>query len=334
MALAVEVARLQSSFDPEQRLSSDLVEELLAGTESDERRAIVRAQLLGHDLQAPNRVLVITQGGEADGGDGLFHAVRRSARDLHIDALLSPRVDAVVMVAAESPGWDRLQTAIDSQMSRNECHIGVGRVCHRVGDYPQSYRQARDALRLQSVLPMESRTTVFDELGVFRLFAEIEELSIIRDYIREWLGPLIDYDIAKGTELVTTLAQYLETGGSYDTTSQSLILHRSTLRYRLRRIKEISGFDLSQPDTRFNLQLAARALDTLTALGDVELLKDRSDSLAREDMLKHLLDSVSREAAEREEGRDRDGGRQVSTPRRLSQRRVPYERGMQGRRGS
>ena len=45
-------------------------------------------------------------------------------------------------------------------------------------------------------------------------------------------------------------------------------LHRSTLRYRLQRLREISGLDLADPDTRFNLQLATRAWATLGAIGD------------------------------------------------------------------
>ena len=43
-------------------------------------------------------------------------------------------------------------------------------------------------------------------------------------------------------------------------------VHRSTLKYRLRRIREVSGYDLGVPDTQFNLQLATRAWRTLQAL--------------------------------------------------------------------
>jgi DNA-binding PucR family transcriptional regulator len=44
-------------------------------------------------------------------------------------------------------------------------------------------------------------------------------------------------------------------------------MHRNTLKYRLQRIHEISGFDLADADSRFNLQLATRAFHTLQALG-------------------------------------------------------------------
>jgi DNA-binding PucR family transcriptional regulator len=63
-----------------------------------------------------------------------------------------------------------------------------------------------------------------------------------------------------------TLTEYLERGGSYDATARSLAVHRSTLKYRLRRIREISGHDLGDPEVQFNLQLAVRAWRTMRAV--------------------------------------------------------------------
>lgn len=82
-------------------------------------------------------------------------------------------------------------------------------------------------------------------------------------FVGEWLGPLLDYDARHHTELVTTLARYLETGGSYDTTSERLLIHRSTVRYRLQRIREITGHDLSDVETRLNLHVATRIRNVL-----------------------------------------------------------------------
>jgi DNA-binding PucR family transcriptional regulator len=107
---------------------------------------------------------------------------------------------------------------------------------------------------------------VFDDLGVFRLLAEVEETASVERFVGSWLGPLLEYDARKPAELVPTLTRFLELGQAYDATSYALSIHRSTLKYRLQRIREISGRDLSDPDTRFNLQLATRAWQTLQAL--------------------------------------------------------------------
>jgi DNA-binding PucR family transcriptional regulator len=74
----------------------------------------------------------------------------------------------------------------------------------------------------------------------------------------EWLGPLLTYDREKNADLVTTLTHYLDCGGNYDDAAQSLTIHRSTLRYRLGRIRDISGRDLQDVEDRLNLHLATR----------------------------------------------------------------------------
>ncbi|MEU2123460.1 PucR family transcriptional regulator [Nocardia niwae] len=72
-------------------------------------------------------------------------------------------------------------------------------------------------------------------------------------------GTLLDYDRRRNADLAHTLSRYLECGGNYDDSAAALHIHRGTLRYRLRRIRELTGFDLRDADTRFTLQAATRA---------------------------------------------------------------------------
>jgi len=74
---------------------------------------------------------------------------------------------------------------------------------------------------------------------------------------------------------VQTLTQYLEHGGNYDATAAELSVHKSTLKYRLQRIRELTGLELNDPDVHFNLQLATRAWGTLQALHDQHLTASR-----------------------------------------------------------
>ncbi|MFD2119918.1 PucR family transcriptional regulator, partial [Streptomyces cirratus] len=82
--------------------------------------------------------------------------------------------------------------------------------------------------------------------------------SELEAFVREWLGGLIDYDAQHGTQLVETLSRYFDCGGNYDETATALAVHRSTLRYRLQRIREIGDRDLADVDTRLSLQVATR----------------------------------------------------------------------------
>ena len=79
----------------------------------------------------------------------------------------------------------------------------------------------------------------------------------------ETLGPLLDYDVAHGSELVRTLDAYLRRDGSLNELAESLMIHRSTLVYRLRRIRELLEVDIDDSALRLDLSLAARAVEVL-----------------------------------------------------------------------
>ncbi len=81
----------------------------------------------------------------------------------------------------------------------------------------------------------------------------------------QWLGSLIDYDNEHGAHLVLTLSEYLGCGGSYDASARALAVHRSTIKYRLQRIRRVST-TIGLPDVQFNLQVATHAWRTLQAL--------------------------------------------------------------------
>lgn len=260
--LAMELARLRSLAETELRLRRDLVDELLVG--ADEQSALGRAEALGYDLERWHRVVVVE--GQADSTDALFHAVRRAAAAKGAGSLLVSRAGTMVLLANQDLDWEELRGAILRELGGGRCRLGVGGGCRRVGDFPGSYREAQIALSIQAASAGSGRATVFDDLGVYRLLSRLEDSAEVERFVRDWLGTLLDYDQRRQSELVKTLSVYLEHGGNYDATARALVVHRSTLKYRLQRIRELSGHDLNDPDSHFNLQLATRAWTTLRTL--------------------------------------------------------------------
>jgi DNA-binding PucR family transcriptional regulator len=159
-----------------------------------------------------------------------------------------------------------LGQALSAEFPSGVVSIGIGGRCERPSDFPRSVREAFVALGVRQASRQPQGVTTYDGLGIYRILAGGEHNAEVEGFVREWLGPLLDYDTAHGAELVKTLSTYLECGGSYDQTAKALVVHRSTLKYRLQRIRELSGHDLHDPDSHFNLQLATRAWATLQAL--------------------------------------------------------------------
>jgi sugar diacid utilization regulator len=262
--LAMELARLQSVAETELRLGRDLVEELL--THTDESAALSRARALGYDLRRRHRVAIVVEDRPHRRDPDLrFHAVRRAALDAAVGTLLVPRGDAVVVLSHAEAGWDTFHRRLRTELGR-DVFVAVGGPCERLRDFPRSYREATLALRMRGTDGKGRCTIFYEQLGTYRLLAEVGELSAIDRFVEEWIGALIAYDSAHGAQLLSTLSSYLEWRGNYDATAAALFVHRNTLKYRLRRIREISGHDLKDPDTLFNLQLATRAWSTRRAL--------------------------------------------------------------------
>ena len=260
---AMELSRLRSLGETQLRLGRDLLEDLLAGM--DPQLALERARAIGCELQQPRRIAVVEGVDTGADEDRLVGAVRRALRDDVSGWLLTTRGAAVVVLADGETDWESFRTTVVRSFD-GACRIGVGGLATDPADVPRSHREARLSLKMGDAADDVGRVTIFDDLGVFRLLAEVEETASVERFVRTWLGPLLDYDARKPADLVPTLSRFLELGQAYDATSEALAIHRSTLKYRLQRIREISRRDLSDPDTQFNFQLATRAWQTLLAL--------------------------------------------------------------------
>jgi DNA-binding PucR family transcriptional regulator len=184
-----------------------------------------------------------------------------------LGTLLVARGGGIAVLADAHGDWEPFRLTVLAELgSDGGCRAGVGGQCTAPADFSRSYREALLALRVQRGVGGPDQVSVFDDLGVYRLLSESADVEAVQGFVQRWLGALREYDLAKGAELVRTLTSYLECGGNYDSTASMLSIHRSSLRYRLGRIRHISGHDLADADTRFNLQLATRAWSTVQAM--------------------------------------------------------------------
>ncbi|MEW6476998.1 MAG: helix-turn-helix domain-containing protein [Actinomycetota bacterium] len=266
LVLAAELSHLRGLGEMVLRLRGDLVDDLCSGT--DDESAHARAQAIGYDLHRPHAVVVV-QGRGKPGGEALARVVEQVAADLELGSLVGRRQGAVVLLA-HAPGgrtttaWKDFGEALAAEFPSGTVSVGVGGRCERPGDFPRSAREAFVALGVRQASRQPAGVTTYESLGIYRILAGGQHQTEVEEFVREWLGPLLDYDATHGAELVKTLSTYLECGGNYDETADGLAIHRSTLRYRLQRIREVSGLDLGDVDARFNLHAATRAWRVLS----------------------------------------------------------------------
>jgi len=265
--LSVELSRLQSVAEAELRSQRDFAEELLAG--ADESTVKASAHALGYDPQRPHQVVIATRRPRDGLDERFFQAVVREVRRIDIATLMVGRANYVVIIAYRETDWMKLRTHIASQLPDSACQLAVGSRYPDAWHVAASYREAQFVANLPS--SAAAPVLLFDALGVYRMLSSVTDPAGIEAFMNDQLGALLEYDSRHHSGLLVTLAQYFDSGCNIDQAAAELSVHRSTLKYRLKRIRELLGRDLNDGPTRLDLHLAARVWLTLESLRRTEL---------------------------------------------------------------
>ncbi|MGV0779300.1 PucR family transcriptional regulator [Mycolicibacterium sp. XJ775] len=136
--------------------------------------------------------------------------------------------------------------------------IGTSGVALPITQAALGFRHASLALTLAGVGASSTQVADWSALGSWRTLALLGQ-AYDRDRLGELVHPGIVSLIEQGRDdLLRTLETYLANGGDVRRTSEDMYLHRSTLYYRLEKLTEAVGSDLSDGETRFELMLSLR----------------------------------------------------------------------------
>jgi len=160
----------------------------------------------------------------------------------------------------------RLGTSLAKQVSTafgTEARIGLGDVVAGPARLPESRRSAEAALRALLTAGGDRAVArvaeVAEAVGMARVTDALQEVSLPS---QTPVARLAAFDAEhKGSFLVESLRAYLDHFGDMPAASKALGVHSNTLRYRIRRVVQVSGIDLGDPDARLLAQIQLRLLD-------------------------------------------------------------------------
>jgi purine catabolism regulator len=279
-ACALEFAKQTAVADAQEQPRGDFVASLLAGDLPEPQLVEHRAARLGYRLGTAHNVLVLRPAGPSHQSVGHDATGDRKIEELlawqlGTDAQMLPyRVAdglAMVVLAVERFGDARALGAwaanfhrrLASEWSPPTVSAGLGQAQHGLDGIHEAYQGAVWALDLGERLFGPGHFTRLQDLGVYQLLLAVQHSPVLPEFYRELLGPLVEYDRLKRADLVQTLDSYIAAGNSPSETAARLHLHRNTVLYRLRRIRELLGRDPDEPEERLALQLALRARHVL-----------------------------------------------------------------------
>jgi PucR family transcriptional regulator, purine catabolism regulatory protein len=278
--IASEVERLRAPERASEAALTAFVRAVLERDLSGREDILARAGELGIDLVAGASVVVARAHSHVPTEDGwrqrVLSVADRGARAAVPSAAAAlaargdvPGAEVVVLL----PGADETAAGRAAEAILRELHsalpghtfaLGRSRVASDPADL---HRAGAEALLAANVAEGDPQRPVlaFEETGAYRLLlsAMSEDPAELQRFYAETVEPLVAYDEQYETGLVQTVEAFLEADGNVAGTAQRLFTHRHTIRYRLERVKELSGLDVGSTDGREKLSLGLKAMRVL-----------------------------------------------------------------------
>jgi purine catabolism regulatory family protein/PucR-like helix-turn-helix protein/diguanylate cyclase with GGDEF domain len=146
--------------------------------------------------------------------------------------------------------------------------VGVGRPVPG-GEARRTFHEARCAVEALTMCPAEptngspvkngaAKVATYKDLGSFQLLLSLQDDEALRLFCDSILGPIEASEGHYGGELMRSLEAFIEENGQWERAARRLYCHRHTLRYRIRRVEELTGRNLSSARDRIEFWLALR----------------------------------------------------------------------------
>ncbi len=274
--IASEVERVRAPERASEEAVDEFLRAVLQGSIADREDLVARGKELGTDLSSGASVVIARAHPrvpiEDDWRRRLLAVVRRGARSVAPGAIATPTAQDAGEVALLIPDGD-------GEVSRRVCGallrelesglpgfaFAIGRSRH-ASDPVLLGRSRGEALLAANVVEgdPERMELGFEQSGTYQLLLPyMSDPMELRRFYDETVRPLVAYDEQYETDLVGTLATFLDCDANVNATAARLITHRHTIRYRFERVRELTGLDVSSTDGREKLSLGLKAMRVL-----------------------------------------------------------------------
>ncbi|WP_339146995.1 MULTISPECIES: PucR family transcriptional regulator ligand-binding domain-containing protein [unclassified Sutcliffiella] len=171
----------------------------------------------------------------------------------------------------EERGWkERLSEGAAVILSKQKDNNGtsslrlaVGKYVHPLDQLSRSYQSSWEALQIQEQLLKEEYFSFFEDLHIYRLISFMQKHHDLRDFVMEYLEPVIVYDQKHNGKLLETLKTYLACNGSKKETASKLYIVRQTLYHRIQKLESLLGADFMNSEKRLVIEFMVMVYEYL-----------------------------------------------------------------------
>lgn len=164
-------------------------------------------------------------------------------------------------VSEDVRGDERFLEQLEELLVREELVAGISRPLISLETIPDFNRQAESAAELGRRFHPERTIHFYDSYAIYYALELVGSKENMLQFCHSAIILLRDYDRAHETDLLESLRVYLTHNRSIGESAAALYIHRNTMNYRIARINELTGVDLSDPDVFCHLLFSFYALD-------------------------------------------------------------------------
>jgi len=249
----------QQAAEAAQRVRTDLLTDLLTstgGTAARGEQLTARGHLLGLDLSA-GHVVLVCRGEPGTSRRSLLLAVGAVCSGGSSPALVGEHgTDVVVLLPGDDPSAAARRVADRLRRTPQPATVGAAGPVVPLDGLGAAHGEARRTADALVALGTPARGAAASDLGFAGLV--VGGASDVSGYVTGVLGPLLDYDERRGSDLVGTLEAYFAAGLSPSRAATELHVHANTVAQRLDRVGSLLGDGWASPARALELQLALR----------------------------------------------------------------------------
>ncbi len=275
--IASEVERVRAPERASEEAAASFQRAVLGGQIDDRADLIARGKELGTDLAAGASVLIVRAHARSPTEDDwrrrLLAVTGRGARSTAPGSIAAPAAEDSAEIVGARPrcrrrhraAWVRRRSCASSSQgcpgSRSRSGAAGTRAIRSICGARATKRCWRRTSSRAIPSNPSSRTR---RPGTYQLLLPyMSDPAELRRFYDETVRPLVAYDEQYETDLLGTLATFLECDANVNATAARLITHRHTIRYRFERVRELTGLDVQSTDGREKLSLGLKAMRVL-----------------------------------------------------------------------
>ena len=259
VVVALGLMRERVARETERRLAGEILEAILSGRlATDDLRD--RLAPFGVGERAAVMVFEVADPGEAEAT--LESHLAANGRG----ALVAPHAvgrGELLCAVVDAGEDDPIELAAGARLALAEAHGEIRAATSRslpTERLRNSFHEARCALEATGISNGAApEVASHRDLGAFTLLLSIQDDDALRQYCDAVLGPIEESDERYAAELLRSLEAFIERNGHWERAAGDCYCHRHTLRYRIKRVEELTGRDLNRANDRIELWLALRA---------------------------------------------------------------------------